>query len=460
MILALSLTLLLSCGLKNNPHSSANTPFHFLSYDTTYPPPQSASDVFELSQQYPDTFNVNEKHPWEAIDFKTDYKKYMQTVLDYCLEGNTEVDFKVQDNKVRTWYHAPWLTYGLNGREYHHGLTRERPVPAGELLPQQNVDLENWAVGFYNAPGGYTIGKVWDTASKPGTHLLPFPEGTVSFKLLFTTGPVDKVPFLEGTKEWTANVYRCNPESADLSPIQKKTCIEKRYDTTVRLLQIDVAIKDKRAGAAGWVFGTFIYNGAHKGKTVWERMVPVGTQWGDDSSDTTLLHKPGAFINPTLKETVLNPELIAQNDTSNVKKAIMSHHGLGGRLNGPVDNPISSCISCHSKAAIQPNGTPAPMADFSLTRATFTLSAFDTYFSVINGGSGILTIKGQQYNKLDYSLQLAAGIRNYYQSQIDAQRNAKLQLLKSATKTTEKANQPLNLIDLPEVSRGGLINEN
>ena len=101
------------------------------------------------------------------FDFKTDYAGYMNAVLQYCIEGNLDIDFKVQDNKVRKWYHAPWLHYGTNGREYHRGLTRERNVPAKELLPTQDVDIENWAVGFYNAPGGYTIGKVWLSGDAP-----------------------------------------------------------------------------------------------------------------------------------------------------------------------------------------------------------------------------------------------------------------------------------------------------
>jgi hypothetical protein len=35
-----------------------------------------------------------------------------------------------------------------------------------------------------------------------------FPEGAVSFKLLFTQAPVEKVPFLEGAPTWSADANR------------------------------------------------------------------------------------------------------------------------------------------------------------------------------------------------------------------------------------------------------------
>ncbi|MCW3463040.1 hypothetical protein [Chitinophaga nivalis] len=424
----------------------AKSPYktQFPSFDPDYPPPAGAKNLFELSQDYPDTFKVDEVYPWTAIDFKKDYKAYMQAVLHYCLEGNLDVDFKVQDNKVRKWYHAPWLHVTLNGREYHHGLTRERPVPPFELNKKQNVGLENWAVGFYNPPGGYTIGKVWESDSIPALQLADFPEGTVSFKLLFTTGTPDKIPFLKGSKEWTANIYPCNPQSG--TPAQQAACKAKRIDSTVRLLQIDIAVKDKRAGEAGWAFGTFIYDAGKGGTTVWDKIVPVGLMWGDDSNVDTLINKEGAFINPKLQETVLNADLIEITAATNNLKAYLSHHGLGGRLNGPVDNPISSCISCHSKAAVTDFGSPAPLANFKLTRKTFTVAAFQEYFSPIKGGTGPLTFEGQTYNKLDYSLQLAAGIRNFYQSLIDKSKINNPNFSKSSA-----------IQDLPEVTRDGLI---
>jgi hypothetical protein len=436
---AAAIVILLICC--TGPELITKNKIVFPSYDPSFPPPPNTKDVFELSQDYPDTFNVNEAHPWTSIDFKSDYTAYMKTVLKYCLEGNTEpdVDFKVQKNKKRKWYHAPWLHYGMNGREYHHGLTRERNVPPFEMHKDQDIGLENWAVGFYNEPGGYTFGKVWETDSVPRIELSDFPEGTVTFKLLFTAGTADKVPFIKGSKEWTANIYPCDPDT-------NVPCRSTRIDSTVRLIQLDIAVKDKRAGATGWVMGTFIYDASQPGNNVWDKMVPVGLMWGDDSNVSTLINKEGAFINPDLKQTVLNESLIP--GTNNVKpnQAYLTHQGLGGRLNGPVDNPISSCISCHGRGAVTKTGKPDTMANFKLTRKTFTIPAFEKFFATIPGGAGPIKIGATVYYKLDYSMQMTAGIRNFYQARIDEKKRNK----------NLSPQQLEELQDLPDVTRGGL----
>lgn len=392
----------------------------FPSYNANYPPPPGTPDVFELSQDYPSEYTP-ENYPWLEIDFKKDPEKYMQTVLKYALEGNLDVNFKGQDNKVRKWYHAPWLhddgkydnnEYVGNGREYHHGLTRERPVPKFEIHTLQDVSLENWAVGMYNAPGGYAIGKVWNSSTQqPDPGKADFPEGTVSCKLLFTDGSVDKVPFLKNSLEWTANIYLCDPTTA--------ACTDhKRIDRTVRLLQIDISIKDKRATDTGWVFGTFIYDASKPGSTVWERMTPIGLTWGDDSKITADLNKDGAFINKDLKQAYINASLIEVKGKKYTDQAYMRYHGLGGRLNGPVDNPISSCISCHGQAGVTDKGVAMPMGDFSKTRLNYPLSSFNLYFNNVKPGSYKRTFQGTEYTSLDYSLQLSAGIRNYFNNQL------------------------------------------
>jgi hypothetical protein len=453
-----------ACG--NDSHhqqaQTAATRAHtvFPSYSPQFPPPPGTKHVFQLSQAYPASYSPGDAQPWKQFEPAKDYKGYMHAVLRYCLEGNTGVDFEVQKNPVRRWYHAPWLHYGTNGREYIHGLTRERPIPPKEMHPMQTDTLENWAVGFYNAPGGYTIGNVWESDSIPALTKADFPEGTVSFKLLFTAGTPDQVPFLQGSKEWTANIYPC-PLSTGKHP-----CEQQRRDATVRLLQIDIAVKDRNAGPTGWAFGTFVYDASQPGATVWDRMVPVGLMWGDDENVLADLRRPGAFVNPALRQTVLNTALIKPAGVNFGKRAYMAHHGLGGRLNGPVDNPISSCVSCHSKAAITEQGLAAPMANFSRTRATFDTADFRKFFTAIASGTGPLVMDGTTYTKLDYSLQLAAGIRNFRQSQIDRQNKAirataMAHLLATKSGSTNKARHPQSLrVDtiaaLPEVTREGL----
>lgn len=384
------------------------------SYNANYVPPVGLKP-FELSQDYPKEL-VLENYPWQSIDFTKNPQLYMHTVLYYCLEGNTDVDFRGQENRIRKWYHAPWLhddekyagtDYIGNGREYIHGMTREFATPKYKLHDLQDVELENWAVGMYNSPGGYTLGQVWPGAKQsPDPGKSHFPEGTVSFKLLFTDADTKKLPFLNNTLEWKANIYLCNPNAECTN--------KKRIDRTVRLLQIDIAVKDHRALKTGWVYGTFMYDGSAKGKTVWERMVPVGLSWGNDSGVVKDLNRDGAFINRELTESFINPALIGSKE--NYYAAFLKYHGLGGRLNGPIDNPVSSCISCHGNAAVNDRGVTLPLGDFksSTTRQNYSPESFRQFFKDIAPGANGISYKGENYVTTDYSLQISTGIRNYY----------------------------------------------
>ena len=172
------------------------------------PLPDWNGSVFKLSQDYPITSSPTENYPWLQIDFKTAPKEYMDAVLQYVYEGNIDVDWRIQDNPVRKWYHAPWMHWGSRGREFIHGLTRERSSRPRELSPTQTTRFQNWAVGFYNPPGGYQIGQVWKDTSNPNPTKAIFPEGTVTAKLLFTAATTDEVPYLENAFEWQANILK------------------------------------------------------------------------------------------------------------------------------------------------------------------------------------------------------------------------------------------------------------
>jgi hypothetical protein len=93
--------------------------------------------------------------PWEKIDFKKEPEKYMQSILDYCMEGNVENGFVPQRNSRRNWYHAPWMSQNNIGREPIHGLTFERPAPVGYLADTQDRVCQSWAVAMYNAEGEF-----------------------------------------------------------------------------------------------------------------------------------------------------------------------------------------------------------------------------------------------------------------------------------------------------------------
>src|SRR5262249_10287032 len=82
----------------------------FLSYDHFHGPTDGWNGPkFELSQDYPREQPPSERHPWEAINFKQDARSYLVEVLRYLYEGNIEVDWVVQKNPARPWFHAPWM---------------------------------------------------------------------------------------------------------------------------------------------------------------------------------------------------------------------------------------------------------------------------------------------------------------------------------------------------------------
>jgi len=152
--------------------------------------PNWTGHVFHLAQDYPTAVGPDIQ-PWLQFDPKTQPDQYLNTALSYFFEGNirtdTESSFDPTLNTVRAWYNAPWQDVGTNGREFVHGLTRERVSRPQELGTQQLQQWNNYAVGFYNAPGGMIIGRVWKDHGNPDPTGASFPNGTVAAKLIFTT---------------------------------------------------------------------------------------------------------------------------------------------------------------------------------------------------------------------------------------------------------------------------------
>ena len=336
--------------------------------------------VFRLSQDYPETQPAIGPEPWKQFDFRdpAEAEQYLRAVLGYAMEGNVDIDWVGQDNSVRKWYHTPWLHAGNNGREFVHGMTRERSSRPRELHPNQSETFPNWAVGLYNPRGGFTIGQVWDNPENPDISAALFPEGSVAIKLLFTTATLDQVPYLENSLEWEAHISRTGSSST-------------RAIQTVRLLQVDIAVRDSRANSTtGWVFGTFQYDNGSTGATPYDRLIPIGLMWGNDPQLTPTAHDNGD--RPV--ETIIVNRF--QHRTRDL--------GWLGRLNGPVDNPRSSCLSCHATAQHE----PAQM----LPRASASDAVKMRWFRNLAAGQPF--DEGQM--SLDYSLQLKEGIENFMES--------------------------------------------
>lgn len=378
------------------------TPFPDFGYMVA--PDKWSGPVFKLSQDYPTTLPTTPLPDFFQTDFKTDWRKYLEQVQDYCFEGNTEVDFRVENNDKRAWYHMPWQHYGDNGREGIHGLTQEAPVAVQQLAPSQTTDSAGAvAVGFYNDIAGYTIGKVW------GNHYAPdhrqnvaFEQGAVLFKILFVTltkeQAVSQVPYLVNGIWWDGYVVR------DFNNMYKPNPADYRAVNPVVLIQMDIMIRDDRS-PTGWVLGNYMYNGKMNNSNPWKNLVPVGVMWGDDPENNTNESNPKpteTIINPNLKQTIINPD---------ANELPPTHLGWNSRLNGPVDNPMSSCFSCHSTAEY-PQYTPMSPLFNSDTLAANPIGSpgWMRWFRNLPCGTPF----NSEAKSMDFSLQLAISLQNFY----------------------------------------------
>ena len=379
------------------------------------------TEGFKLIQCYPTPLppaklcSPEEEVPWfdrkkgKELDFhlKDEWEDYLRETLRYCFEGGAlSAEVPMKKGEVR-WFHAPWLHSGGTGREPIHGLTYERVSEPGELSLKQEMRVQNWAVGLYNRPGGCVVGRVWENPNCPDATKAFFPNGTVAIKLLFTEASIGQAPYLgeQGDHEWEAYIYEELPKDPGRPDPDAPRMIKR-----LRLLQIDLAMRDGRSERTGWVFGTFVYhNGNQKeaydgcdiNKNPWCRVVPIGLMWGNDPErdEKKIQDKPAdSFFN----------------DWKNLPKELMDARnkkvGLGwvGRLNGPVDNPESSCLSCHATAS-WPQFERVPPSDLLSKKKLYWFRNFK-----VTEADGPPFWPGTV--TLDYSLQLSAGIRNFYQT--------------------------------------------
>jgi hypothetical protein len=357
------------------------------------PPPGWTGRVFKLSAEYPTRPVPATNLPWMRIDFRTEPERYMMAVLDYCLEGQREADWVAQNNQVRKWFHAPWQHWGVYGREFINGMTTELAASPGKLGPNQNRTVINAAIGFYNDVAAYEFGRVWADPMNPQINNIRFPDGSVAFKLLHVNATDEELPFLKGspTREGYLPVDPGGvAPDGSLIPPSARRAVE-----TVKLLQIDIAIREARNNdLTGWVFGTFVYDGNRPGTDPWKKLVPVGLSWGNDPGITPLNSDGGK----ALKQQWINPDmrLFEWRQSPGM--------GWAGRLNGPLDNPESSCMSCHSTAQVN---NPANLAPGNFANNAERMR----WFQNVKAGEAF-NPPGQS---TDYSLQLAGGIASFIQ---------------------------------------------
>jgi hypothetical protein len=397
-------------------------------------------ESFKTVQDYPKAIPPAENWPWLAIQVEKDPKAYLASVLAYVIEGNDEVDWRVEKNKVRRWFHSPWMTFNKNGREPIRGLTKERDSEIGELDPKQDTKVRNWAVAIYNAQGGWVMGSVWRNPRRPSTGNVAFPVGTVSAKLLFTEADPAKVDLLNSPEAlvWEAAVDGRGPVATGTDLFSQVGKPKK-----VRLLQLDLAVREERVPTAtGWVFGTYYFDAAQPGTKWHQKLVPAGVMWGNDPDLTHAAYKAGARP----KNSWVNPDTAAKFRGS--RKC--GEMGLRGRANGPVDNPLTSCLGCHGRACdlLPPErGVTELLENRDILGKTPAFHAPKDALGLVGdkgcevddakAAAGEAVVKRwfrdlapsepfeAGYNSLDYSLQLSDGVANFYGWALEFKKNWK-----------------------------------
>jgi hypothetical protein len=218
---------------------------------------------------------------------------------------------------------------------------------------------------------------------------------------------------VKGAVEWDAHVFvNDSPPYRNAGPLSR---FERKIDK-IRLIQIDVSVRDERS-TTGWLLGTFGYDGNAEGATPWERMVPLGLQWGNNPTVTfneTCQGPNGPCTYDKLTEQWINLQAVTDLATPPLH---FNHLGFAGRLAGPVDNPKASCMGCHQTAGFP---SVAILPEFSANGAVLKLDAQNhpeteqgfrmMYFG--NAPSGIVFSDTQLYSA-DYSLQVSMSLQNF-----------------------------------------------
>ncbi len=394
--------------------------------------PPSINDAFQLSQGYPlgkpifednefvryDPLDAPAGRPWESFDYTdaNEAEAYADALLDYAFAGLRRYDWdpnRRRDDGVfarPNWFHAPMMHTNPNSRrEPLKGVTSERG-----LRPSENTwvsgFLRTYAVGYYDRTAGYTLGQVYHdpdpTLSDPTKG--EFIDNAFVFKLIFAEYDTSKIVAgqdpLINSPEWEIQDVQ-DPNGSLIK---------------IRLIQVDIAVKDPRAANdTGWIFATYAFDKDSSPTQMdpndpttpdpWRRLIPVGLQWGADPN-------AAPFGASSLSETWINPGL---------QQIWLDRLGRGDRLNGPIDNPASSCMSCHGTAQVdatkrRSNGDS--LLEFVAARAApdncSTGQLADWYRNF--GGTSVFgdyddrctpaTTPNPNLVSLDYSLQLQVGL--------------------------------------------------
>lgn len=291
------------------------------------------------------------------------------------------------------WYDMPWQAEGspdgaggIDARSGRESILASFP---GQILPAGtfrgvNLPIQNHTVIFYDPLAATMLRKLWANPFNPDRSAVSFPEGAMVVKAGAVTATPEQWPVLAGAANWA--VWR--PTVAD----QLNPNIRSPQPTLIplRVMQFDIIVKDSKAApATGWVFTTFVYNKDAPGKGPWDRLVPLGAQWGNDpelaAHPSSQSLGNAAHASHPLTQTWIN--------TRDSAPYALEQLGWGGRLSGPIDvakrhqviftdgvrrgpdQRASSCMSCHGTAQYPfvANLYPSPNRSFPRDGSTFLL---------------------------------------------------------------------------------------
>ncbi|BBH53757.1 hypothetical protein [Fluviispira sanaruensis] len=331
---------------------------------------------FKLSFNYPNSSKPAENTPW-----RTSIKNERITVNNAEIYTEALKDAVSKDMRVliqnypewnaddRGWYNEPWL-----GRAYKNNLKpkEENPNPklresihgmyVGSDLLNKNLfkgtglkkSFTTYVLTYYDETAAQTLYKVWGRDAQNANidkAASQFLEGSLIVKAAFTTAGPEIWTAMKGTQAWPLYI------SVDATKNGKADAVLPPKVTQAYFMQFDIIVKDSKSSPkTGWVFTTLVYDANAPGKDVWDKMVPLGAQWGNDPDINSANNSKAKLL-----ENWINPK---------APKYAKMTLGWGGRLSGPNDGAVndivyqdrngknvyaknaqnSGCMSCHSSA--------------------------------------------------------------------------------------------------------------
>lgn len=317
------------------------------------PKDQYSGPLFKLNPAWPHSpLPPLANPPWQAaihgqpisVDNAAAYADALRSYVSKNAK-NLIANYDSWDAGKARWYNEPWIG---RLREAIHGT-----YPAGQFGPEifpgtgLRATFNTHVLTYYDERAAYSLFKLWETtAMKPNitTQNSQFDEGAVIVKaaIFASVDPKQRVDWwdaMKGAQAWPLYISLPASDPNVTAPPQ----VWPGY-----VAQFDIIVKDsKSAPKTGWVFTTLVYDSSVPGDT-WDKMVPLGAQWGNDPQATQ--------AGQPLVENWINPK---------APKYSTQTLGWGGRLSGPNDGarndiavngkiemnePNSSCMSCHSTA--------------------------------------------------------------------------------------------------------------